>query len=77
MSMFRNKSDGFKVGDRFTTIGRETHNWEIEMVFQDPNKIPHARLRRLDNTSIQRTFSFAALMNPEMFRRAPMPETAN
>jgi len=30
--MFRNKSDGFKVGDRFITIGRETHNWEIELV---------------------------------------------
>jgi hypothetical protein len=37
----------------------------------------HARLRRLDNTSIQRTFSFAAVTNPEMFRRAAMPETAN
>jgi len=77
MSMFRNKGDGFKVGDRFTTIGRETHNWEIELVFQDPNKIPHARLRRLDSTSIQRTFSFAALMNPEMFRRAAMPDAPN
>ncbi|MBI3503496.1 MAG: hypothetical protein HY059_01545 [Proteobacteria bacterium] len=68
--MFRNKNDGFKIGDRFVAIGRESIFWEIELVFQDPNKIPHARLRRLDNASIQRTFSFAALMNPEMFRRS-------
>ncbi len=68
--MFRNKNGGFKIGDRLTSIGREATSWEIELVFQDPNKIPHARLRRVDNASIQRTFSFAALMNPEMFRRS-------
>ena len=74
--MFRNKNDGFKIGDRFVAIGRESISWEIELVFQDPNKIPHARLRRLDNASIQRTFSFAALMNPEMFRRSEAAATS-
>ncbi len=73
--MFRNKNDGFKIGDRLVSIGREATNWEIELVFQDPNKIPHARLRRVDNASIQRTFSFAALMNPELFRRGEPTST--
>jgi hypothetical protein len=67
--MFRSKTDAPKIGDRYATVGREAINWEVELVFQDPNKIPHVRLRRIDNASIQRTFSLAALADPEMFRR--------
>jgi hypothetical protein len=67
--MFRSKTDAPKIGDRYVSIGREAINWEVELVFQDPNKIPHARLRRIDNASIQRTFSLAALTDPDMFRR--------
>jgi hypothetical protein len=67
--MFRTKTDTPKIGDRYVSVGRESLNWEVELVFQDPNKIPHARLRRIDNASIQRTFSLAALTDPVMFRR--------
>ncbi len=67
--MFRNKTDAPKVGDRYISVGRDSINWEVELVFSDPNKIPHARLRRIDNASIQRTFSLAALTDPDMFRR--------
>lgn len=71
--MFRSKSDAPKIGDHYVSVGREAINWEVELVFQDPNKIPHARLRRTDNASIQRTFSLAALTDPVMFRRLEAP----
>jgi hypothetical protein len=67
--MFRTKTDAPKIGDRYVSIGRESVNWEVELVFHDPNKIPHARLRRIDNVPIQRTFSLVVLADPDMFRR--------
>jgi hypothetical protein len=67
--MFRKHDDTVNVGDQFVSTGRNPGHWVVELVYVDPSNVRHARLRRLDNPTVQRTFSCAALNDGGHFRR--------
>jgi hypothetical protein len=80
MAMFRKTELPISVGDRFVEVSREKTEWRVEFVFNDPNAVPHARMRRSDDATVQRTFAVAVLMSDPRFRRtarAPAPDQAS
>lgn len=69
MAMFRKTEVPLSVGDRFVELNREKTEWMVEFVFNDPNAVPHARMRKSDDATVQRTFAVAVLMSDPRFRR--------
>jgi hypothetical protein len=69
MAMFRKNEIPLSVGDRFVEVSREKTEWLVEFVFNDPNAVPHARMRKSDDATVQRTFAVAVLMSDPRFRR--------
>jgi hypothetical protein len=67
--MFRKSDNEIAIGDRYVEITRDKIEWVVEFVFSDPNAVPHVRLRRRDDTTIQRTFATAVLTNMSRFKR--------
>ena len=71
--MFRKAEIEIATGDRLVELNRERTEWIVDFIFNDPNQVPHARLRRRDDASIQRTFACAVLRNDARFKRADGP----
>lgn len=69
MAMFRKAEAELAVGDRFVEANREKTEWVVEFVFADPNAVPHARLRKSDDATVQRTFAVAVLLSDPRFKR--------
>ncbi|MBL8700605.1 MAG: hypothetical protein JNK67_19680 [Alphaproteobacteria bacterium] len=69
MAMFRKTEAELAVGDRFIEANREKTEWVVEFVFSDPNAVPHARMRKTDDATVQRTFAVAVLLSDPRFRR--------
>ena len=67
--MFRKAEIEIQTGDRLVELNRERTEWIVDFVFSDPNQVPHARLRRKDDATIQRTFACAVLQNDARFKR--------
>jgi hypothetical protein len=74
--MFRKTETEIVAGDRLLELNRERTEWIVEFVFNDPNQVPHARMRRRDDATIQRTFAVAVLLNDARFKRAAGPQAA-
>lgn len=74
--MFRKTETEIAAGDRLFEINRERTEWIVEFVFNDPNQVPHARMRRRDDATIQRTFAVAVLLNDARFKRHAGPQAA-
>lgn len=70
MAMFRKSESSIAVGDRFIEANREKTEWIVEFVFTDPNAVPHARMRKNDDATVQRTFAVAVLLSDPRFRRS-------
>lgn len=68
-NMFRRSEPEISVGDRLVELNREKTEWVVEFVFNDPNDVPHARLRRGDDSTVARTFACAVLSNDSRFKR--------
>jgi hypothetical protein len=71
--MFRKHDDAVNVGDHFVTTGRSAATWVVELVYIDPSNVRHARLRRVDSPTNQRTFSCTVLNDGGQFRRVAKP----
>jgi hypothetical protein len=77
MAVFRKSDADVAIGDVFVEANREKTNWRVEFVFGDPNAVPHARLRRIDDPTVVRTFAAAVLLGDPRFRRlARRPQSA-
>lgn len=76
MAMFRKTEAELAVGDRFVEANREKTEWVVEFVFSDPNAVPHARLRKTDDATVQRTFAVAVLLSDPRFKRRQRAATA-
>ncbi len=71
--MFRKHDDTVNVGDHFVTTGRGAATWVVELVYVDPSNVRHARLRRVDSPTMQRTFSCSVLSDSGQFRKVGKP----
>lgn len=67
--MFGRSASQVAIGDQFVESNRERSGWSVEFVFGDPNGVPHARLRKLGDPTVARTFAVAVLMADPRFRR--------
>lgn len=76
MAMFRKTEAELAVGDRFVEANREKTEWIVEFVFSDPNAVPHARMRKIDDATVQRTFAVAVLLSDPRFRRRQRAATS-
>jgi hypothetical protein len=74
--MFRKAEIEIQTGDRLVELNRERTEWIVDFVFSDPNQVPHARLRRKDDATIQRTYACAVLKNDARFKRVAGSQAA-
>jgi len=73
--MFGKSGASISIGDRFMESNRERSEWSVEFVFGDPNGVPHARLRKLTDPTVARTFAVAVLMADPRFRKLDLRPT--
>ena len=71
MKMFGKSDSALGIGDRFAEANRERTEWTVEFVFGDPNGVAHARLRKVGDSTVARTFAVAVLMADPRFKRLP------
>lgn len=69
--MFRKSDSQLSIGDVLVEANREKTQWRVEFLFEDPNGVPHVRLRRVGDTTSARTFAAAVLTSDPRFRRVP------
>lgn len=74
--MFGKSVSQVAIGDQFVESNRERSGWSVEFVFGDPNGVPHARLRKLGDPTVARTFAVAVLMADPRFRRVATADAA-
>lgn len=69
--MFAKSGSTIAIGDRFVESNRERTEWIVEFLFGDPSGFPHARLRKMSDQTVARTFAVAVLAADPRFRRIP------
>ncbi|MFM8681953.1 MAG: hypothetical protein ACKOGH_20520 [Alphaproteobacteria bacterium] len=69
--MFRKPDSQIAIGDILVESNREKTHWRVEFLFEDPNGVPHVRMRRIDDATAARTFAAAVLTSDPRFRRIP------
>ncbi|EKV31651.1 hypothetical protein C882_3401 [Caenispirillum salinarum AK4] len=63
------KKQSVEVGQRFRERTAWGAEWEVEYVYQDGVRIPHARLRSLRSPVDARTLAIEALLDRDRFER--------
>ena len=57
-----------QVGQRFQTRGQYDHRvWQVEALFEDSDRLPHARLCEVDKSNEYRTLACEVLLDEERF----------
>ncbi len=57
-----------QVGQRFRTRGQyDVRIWQVEALFEDNDRLPHARLCEVDKTNEYRTLACEVLLDEERF----------
>lgn len=63
------KKQTVEVGQRYRDRTKWGTEWEVEYIYQDGVRIPHARLRSLRSPVDARTLAIEALLDRERFER--------
>jgi hypothetical protein len=63
------KKHSVEVGQRFRERTAWGGEWQVEYIYQDGVRIPHARLRSLRSPVDSRTLAIEALLDRDRFER--------